>query len=214
MSKIISIIIISSVISNISFSQSIIYLKSDIGYFLSHSDNKLPITENNDFKFSWGIKTGYIYQLNDDYNLLAEVGYFSAKDNNIMEFTVVDQFGTHKYSFDLSQYSFPLDFSIIKKLNESIGIGIGLSFDGINRTIVMNFPTPINIRKDKINILGVGGNFLFQINYPLNKELTFISDFSIRYIRGIWYSEKGRNLENFNYNFWKSSISVGIGFNL
>ncbi|MHB1688764.1 MAG: hypothetical protein ACYCVH_15530 [Ignavibacteriaceae bacterium] len=203
--------------SDLSYSQNCIALKGNIGYFITNTDNTLPVTDSKNIKYGWGSTIGYEHQLTKNYSILIEPGYYSAKVNDASKFILYGpQSGVFNYSVDLSQNSLPIDISLLRKLNEFIEIGIGLSLEGINHNLTINLPINRGSFEDRINIFAMGGNIVFQLYYPIPslKRIFFIGDLKLRYLKSIWESENGRNLENYNYNYLQSIINIGVGYNI
>ena len=207
---IISVIIIAS--NTISYSQNSIYVNGTVGYFIYHYDNTLLITENKNLGLGLGINGGFIHSLNEDYNLIFETGYYYSTVKDASIYTMVGEFNSYSFHYDLTQYSFPFDITISKNISNYVNVGLGLSVEGINRTIKTILPSNLGIEYDKINLFALGANGLAQFRLPLDRSetISILGNIKIRYLYSIWEGSGNRNLSGYKFKFLQSIFSAGI----
>ena len=203
-------------ISNLSYAQNSVYVMGTIGDFIYHYDNSLPITQDKNLSFGFGTNIGLIHNLNTEYKVILETGYYFSKANDVSTVTSYTQFDALKFNFDLSQYSFPFDITISKNIFEYCDVGIGLSFEGINHIITTNQPLNREPLKDKINIFALGANGLIQFRLPIADDgrISILSNLKLRYLYSVWKIGGERKLNDYNFNFLQSNIEIGICYNL
>ncbi|MBK7103701.1 MAG: hypothetical protein IPH62_00240 [Ignavibacteriae bacterium] len=201
---------------NISYAQNSIYVNGTVGNFVYHYDNSLPITQDKNLNYGFGTNIGVIHNLNTEYKLILETGYYFSKASDVSTVTYFTQFDALKYDFDLTQYSFPFDITISKNLLEHFDVGLGLSFEGINHTITTNQPFNREPLEDKINLFALGANGLVQFRLPFADDgrISILSNLRLRYLYSVWKIGGERKLNDYNFNFLQSNFSIGICYNL
>jgi hypothetical protein len=203
-------------LSNLSYAQNSVYVTGTVGDFLYHYDNSLPITQDKKLSFGFGTNIGLIHNLNTEYKLILETGYYFSKANNVSTVTYYTQFDALKFDFDLTQYSFPFDLTISRNIFDCLDAGIGLSFEGINHTITTNQPLNREPLEDKINMFALGANVLIQFRLPIADDgrISILSNLKLRYLYSVWKIGGKRKLNDYNFNFLQSNVAIGICYKL
>ncbi len=196
--------------STVLLSQTIVVIQPDIGYFLYHSDNSLPITNKADLDLNYGMSMGVQFGLNEKSVCLIRFSYcYANKTLEVWKQRRVDEFGNileeWQYSNKLVQQSFPIDISLLYRFNETIYIGGGPSVAGSNHAIIFQ-------KEDKFNSFGIGANLIIQkyISLTQSGSLNLVLDGTLRYIKSIKHFNDERDLSNYNLDFLQLQVSIGI----
>ncbi len=197
-----------------------LHLSGNLGMFLYHADNSLPITEDGDLKTTFGLSLGYEFPFNEKYDLQIDCGYFRSS-TGAMDWEVTDEYGnpTGIETITLTHQSYPVDVCFTKMKNEEFDYGFGPSFVGTTRTLYCEFDVPYQNEKvemkDRLASLGVGAIGFFRYNIPLGTSQKHSLFYSLksRLITTIWFHEADRQLSDYNLNYIQIEFSVGLKFN-
>lgn len=205
MNRFITILLI-TVSSNIVHSQTRFIIQPNIGYFLYHSDNSLPITEEADLGLNYGMGVGYQFALAEKLLGIVRLSYCYGSQT-IYVAHYIDFHGniTGGFSNKLVQQTFPIDMSLLYRYNETIYIGGGPSIAGLNHAIIFE-------KEDKFNSFGIGANLILQkyISLAQGGSLNLVLDGTLRYIKSIKHYANGRDLSNYDLDFLQLQVSVGL----
>jgi hypothetical protein len=191
---------------NIVFSQTGLILQPNIGYFVFHSDNSLPITEEADLGLNYGMGIGYHFGISEKLLGMARL-FYCYGSQTIYVTKYADYYGniTKEVPNKLIQKSFPIDISLLYQYNETIYVGGGTSIAGSNHAIIFQ-------KQDKFNSLGIGANLIIQKYISLNSSgsLNLLLDSTLRYIKSIKHYANGRDLSNYDLDFLQLQVSIGL----
>jgi hypothetical protein len=205
--------------SSHTMSQSLVSSSGEFGYFLHHSENSLPITENNKFVFHYGANIGLVTALTSEYNILVDIGYFQADVDRLFDFnfsTLSNPNIITTQSAKLIQRSFPVDFSISPNSASVLNYALGISFVYTNREMNLPYKYQDDPFVDKFNSFGIGVNLILRATYPLfgSDKFKLLCSSKFRYIHSILYESKGRDLSGYELNYFQTIISLGIEYQI
>jgi len=210
MNKRVGILILFSIIS-FGYPQTDYYFNYNLGYFIQHSENSMPITYQDDFQRSTGFSGGIDYPITNGKYLQINFGYSSAKLPYIQD--VLNSNGellyTKKYG-ELTEEAYPLDIRLFISKTKMTGFGYGLTIIGTNHSLVLDRISGSKFR-DIFNSTGLGINGIWRLSYGRYHPTYLISDIILRYVKAIRFNGGHRDFSNYNYNYLQISVSLGIG---
>jgi hypothetical protein len=199
------------------FSQNYVYSTIEFGSYLSHSDNELQITKDNDLSSSNGFNIGIQIKVYKKIKLQIEGGYFKSNAKDIISISAFDTSSMQDISerAELNILAFPIDLAIIPYSNSWLAVGIGPSIVFINRALTVDFKEPVGKFEDRLNSVGLGYNFFANVyfspfemysNFKLNAGIKF------RFIDSISLTKDGRDLSNYSLDFNQRIIFFGFSY--
>jgi len=209
MKSILFTILIVIVFINCVHSQNQVSIRPIIGVYIYNSDNASKVMGEKNFLIQYGFGFNYESENVLDYNLQIEYSFLFSKRDNTLEFVKGGPEPTGYFYTDVSLYNHNLDFSLKDDLLEWLSIGIGPTLSVVNRSV------EIEGFEDRLASFCLGINGLLQIVIPfsdISKDWFFTGSAKIRYLHGIWYDKKGRNLDDYSQNYLTSNFSIGLGY--
>lgn len=194
-----------------SIAQSQIKLSPSVGIFIYNSENPLKITDDSNFLLNYGIEASYLNQTLFNYNIQLDYSYIYASNNGALEFVRTSGFDIGTSYVDASLSFHTLDVLLKNKLSEKIFYGIGPSFSIVNRSIVYNKES----FEDRLASFNIGLSGTIDMITPTSDNSTkwyFYYGIKLRYLYGLFYDEKGRDLSNYNQHFLTLNLLIGLSY--
>lgn len=195
-------------------------IAGNVGYFLKHSDNKLPITKNRNLGLNYGFYTIYSFQLKRYKNLYLEfcLGLNQSK-SNAYKMTVIDGDDISQFPIVLTQQSFPVDINGIFYTNKNFDIGFGASVVGLRRCISLKIKEdffsidPVRNFHDQLFSIGLGANLIIKVKHPFLKlfSIAIYNDIKVSFVKSIWFDKNGRDLNDFSYDYVTIELLLRTG---
>ncbi len=204
-------LIIVTICSN-SIAQSQIKLNPSFGIFIYNSENPLNITEGNNFLLNYGFEVSYINQNLFNQNVQLDYSFIYANVNAI-EIVRTSGFdiGTSYVEASLSFHT--IDILLKNKLSDKLFYGLGPSLSLVNKSI---FYDKENF-EDRLASFNIGISGTIDMITPVSDSSTkwyFYYGIKLRYLYGLFYDEKGRDLSNYNQHFLTLNILIGLSYSL
>lgn len=203
-------IIIMILFSN-SMAQNQIRFTPSLGIFIYNSENPLKITEDNNYILNYGFEVSYINQNLFNHNIQLDYSYIYAGVNGALEFVRTSGFDIGTSYVDASLSFHIIDVLLKNKLSDNLFYGVGPSFSLVNKSIYYdkeNF-------EDRLASFNIGLTGTIDIISALNDDSTnwyFYSGIKLRYLYGLYYDEKGRDLSNYSQHFLTLNLLVGLSY--
>lgn len=174
-------------------------------YFLYHSENSAPITQEENFRFQYGISGTFRFNFQDEYPVLISYG-LSRNRTTIKEFQFTDEQGflLGKANSHLTYWNLPLDISYLFKESERVYLGGGLSGEAsLRRAQVESLIDDITTNYLIGAHLSAGLNILKSTS-----DRYFGPDLKVRYLRRFYTIGFERQTDKFNL----SHLTIQLGF--
>ncbi len=196
-----------------SIAQNRIKLSPSVGIFIYNSENPLKITDDSNFLLNYGIEASYLNQTLFNYNIQLDYSYIYASNNGALEFVRTSGFDIGTSYVDASLSFHTVDILLKNKLSKKLFYGIGPSFSIVNRNI---FYEKENF-KDRLASFNIGLSGTIDMITPVSDSSTnwyWYYGIKLRYLYGLFYDDKGRDLSNYSQHFLTLNILIGLGYSL
>ena len=194
-----------------SIAQNQIRLSPSVGIFIYNSENPLKITDDSNFLLNYGIEASYLIQSLFNFNIQLDYSYIYASNNGALEFVRTSGFDIGTSYVDASLSFHTLDVLLKNKLSEKIFYGIGPSFSIVNRYIFYNKEN----FEDRLASFNIGLSGTIDMITPISDNSTkwyFYYGIKLKYLYGLFYDEKGRDLSNYNQHFLTLNLLIGLSY--
>ena len=196
-----------------SIAQNQIKLSPSVGIFIYNSENPFKITDNHNFLLNYGFEVSYINRTLFNYNIQLDYSYIYASANGALEFVRTSGFDIGTSYVDASLSFHTLDVLLENELSEKIFYGIGPSFSIVNKYIFYDKES----FEDRLASFNIGLSATIDMITPLSDSSTnwyFYGGIKLRYLYGLFYDEKGRDLSNYNQHFLTLNLLIGLSYSL
>jgi hypothetical protein len=208
--QIVSIIVI---FFSYSIAQSQIRLSPSVGIFIYNSENSLKITDDGNFLLNYGMELSYLNHTLFNQRIQLDYSFIYAANNGALEFVRTTGFDIGTSYVDASLSFHTVDILLKNELSEKLFYGIGPSFSIVNRNI---FYDKENF-EDRLASFNIGLSGTIDMITPISDSSTkwyFYYGIKLRYLYGLFYDEKGRDLSNYYQHFLTLNLLVGISYSL
>ncbi|NUN70939.1 MAG: hypothetical protein HUU02_14660 [Bacteroidetes bacterium] len=201
------------------FSQTTIFSSGDAGYFLYHSDNLLPITEDEDISFHYGGSVGVEMPLSEDFMVRMEAAFFRTGTTTLFDNILIaspPSFTITTRSATLVQRTFPVDISLSPRTAAGLSYAAGISFAYTNRRTEFPFQSGMDPFIDAFNSFGIGVNGSIRSMFAVDDDGRFLlfGALKLRYIHTVLYEGNGRDLSGYTLEYFHGHCSVGLAWRL
>lgn len=209
------IIIITFVLLPNTLAQNQIKINPSIGIFIYNSDNSLKIMERGKYILNYGFEISYINKNLFGKYIQFDYSYIYEGVDETSEFikTGTDNPTPNGVFYSDVSLSFnTLDFLLKNELSKDLFIGLGPSLSIVNKSI--NFAQ--DNFEDRLVSFNIGLSVTLDKIIPLNENSTnwyLNGGIKLRYLFGLYYDDKGRDLSNYNQEFFTLNILFGLGYN-
>lgn len=186
----------------------------NIGYYLYHSDNHLPVTRDENLIVSYGIGAGWEFSLKDRLRAQIELTYFRTDLPEAYRSVVYDDQGRELGNvkiYMLHQFV-SIDASVVKTLNNGLTLGAGPSLTNCNRRTFS--PRMLGMKAwpkdDAFNVLGIGLQAFARAG--LNTSQSIFAACKFRLNTALIKFENGRDLSGYSADFIHVQLSLGYAF--
>ncbi|HSW54328.1 MAG TPA: hypothetical protein VLH59_04500 [Ignavibacteriaceae bacterium] len=193
--------------------QNQLKLSPSVGIFIYNSENPLKITDDGNFLLNYGIEVSYLNQNLFNHNIQLDYSFIYAANNGALEFVRTSGFDIGTSYVDASLSFHIIDILLKNELSEILFYGIGPSFSIVNRNI---FYDKENF-EDRLASFNIGLSATIDMITPLSENSTdwnFYGGIKLRYLYGLIYDEKGRDLSNYNQHFLTLNLIIGLSYSL
>jgi len=194
------------------FGQDQLRLGPNVGLFILNSDNFKSVTNSNNFIFYYGFDASYTKE--NWFNKTIQLDYSFLYSKIIAPKNEVrDQIGiiTGDANVDLEQQFNTIDIFTMKRWKSNFHFGYGPSFSIVSRSVLFDY---LDFR-DRLMSLNVGlsgiGFYEQLIDSKSPNHKAYIG-FKLRYLYGLLYDKRGRDLSDYDQHFLQLSLIVGYSF--
>jgi len=207
----IQIIIIVCLLVSISFAQNQVKVNPSVGLFLYNSENSLKIMEQVNYILNYGFEVSYLNNNIFGYSLQLDYSYMYSGVDETLEFlrTSGEDIGVSFVDVSLSFNT--IEILLKNNLNDNLFLSIGPAFSLVNRSV---FYDKDNF-EDRLASFNIGLTSTIDMQLPLSddsKDWYFYGGLKLRYLYGLVYDEKGRDLSDYNQHFLTLNLQLGIGY--
>ena len=198
-----------------SSAQNQIKLNPSVGIFIYNSENSLKIMEEGNYILNYGFEISYINQSLFGNYIQFDYSYIYATVNRALEFVRTSEIGPEPIGVsyvDVSLSFNTIDIILKNKLNEKLLYGIGPSFSIVNKSIYYDHKNFV----DRLASFNIGINGTIDTIIPLSDNSTswyVYGGIKLRYLYGLFYDKKGRDLSNYSQHFVTINLLIGLGYN-
>lgn len=201
------------------YGQTMVFSSGDAGYFLHHSDNQLPITENEDLRYLYGGTVGIETPLLNDYTIRIEASFFRADVTKLFNNLFVGNppsFSITTRSATLIQRTVPIDFSISPRSESGLSYAAGISLTYTNRRTEVPYLYSGDPFIDAFNSFGVGVNGSIRSMFAIDEggRLWLYGAVKFRYIHTVVFESNGRDLSGYTLDYLHGQLSAGLAWSL
>lgn len=205
-------------LTSVMWGQTSMQVHVSYGKFLSHSDNEIEITEREKFDKVYGVSVAVQRQLPKRYSLQIEISYYQSSEFEVIAAVATDVTGqgVGENTANLKQESIPLDLTLLFNTGD-LSFGAGASIANIQRILHLESSVPsIGTSEDRLSSVAIGINGLVEYRIPLSsaKTVNLIPALKFRYLNAVWFDEKGRNLDNYEQNYFVGQLVLGLNFKI
>lgn len=205
------IIIVCLLVSN-SFAQSQVKLNPSVGLFLYNSENSLKIMEEGNYILNYGLELSYLNNNIFGYYIQLDYSYIYSGIDGALEFlrTSGEDIGVSYVDVSLSFNT--IEILLRNNLNDKLFLCIGPAFSLVNRSV---FYDKDNF-EDRLASFNIGLTSTLDMQWPFSNDSNywfFYGGIKLRYLFGLIYDEKGRDLSDYNQHFLTLNLQLGIGYN-
>ncbi len=196
------------------YTQNRFTIAPNIGYYLYHSDNHLPVTRNENLIVSYGIGAGYEFSINPKHRALVELTYYRTDLPKAYSSYMYAQPGSELGDATIRMlYQFvSFDASMIKTLNNGLTFGAGPSLTNCNRTTFS--PRAFGVKAwpkdDAFNVWGAGLQGFVRAS--LNANQSIFGTCRLRLNAALIKFGNGRDLSDYRADFIHVQFSLGYAF--
>lgn len=204
--------ILLTVISN-TLAQNQIKITPTLGIFVYNSENPLKITEDNNYLLNYGFEVSYINQNLFNHEIQFDYSYIFSGVDGALEFVRTSGMDIGTSYVDASLSFHTIDVLLKNRLSDNLFYGIGPSFSIVNKSI---FYDKENF-EDRLSSFNIGLSGTIDMTTPLNDSSTnwyFYGGIKLRYLYGLFYDEKGRDLSNYSQHFITLNLLIGLIYSL
>jgi len=195
---------------SISFAQNQVKVNPSVGLFLYNSENSLKIMEQKNYILNYGFEVSYLNNNIFGYYIQVDYSYIYSGIDGALEFLRTnDPIGVSYVDVSLSFNT--IDILLKSKLNDNLFLSIGPAFSFVNRSVFYdrdNF-------EDRLASFNIGLTSTIDMQLPFSddsKDWYFYGVIKLRYLYGLVYDEKGRDLSDYNQHFLTLNLLIGIGY--
>jgi hypothetical protein len=195
------------------FAQNQIRLSPSGGIFIYNSENPLKITDDGNFLLNYGMELSYLNHTLFNHKIQLDYSFIYAANNGALEFVRTSGFDIGTSYVDASLSFHTVDILLKNELSEKLFYGIGPSFSIVNRNI---FYDKENF-EDRLASFNIGLTGTIDMITPISDSSTnwyFYYGIKLRYLYGLFYDEKGRDLSNYSQHFLTLNILIGLSYSL
>lgn len=195
------------------FAQNQIRLSPSGGIFIYNSENPLKITDDGNFLLNYGMELSYLNHTLFNHKIQLDYSFIYAANNGALEFVRTSGFDIGRSYVDASLSFHTVDILLKNELSEKLFYGIGPSFSIVNRNI---FYDKENF-EDRLASFNIGLTGTIDMITPISDSSTnwyFYYGIKLRYLYGLFYDEKGRDLSNYSQHFLTLNILIGLSYSL
>lgn len=210
---IIKIAFISIILFSNSIAQNQLKLSPSIGIFIYNSENPQNITEDNNFLLNYGLEVSYINQNIFKHTIQFDYSFIYSVANGALEFVRTSGFDIGTSYVDASLSFHTIDILLKNRLSNNLSYGVGPSLSLVNRTVSYTKET----FEDRLASFNIGLSGTIDIITPLAEGPSswyFYGGIKLRYLYGLLYDEKGRDLSNYNQHFLTFNAIIGLSYTL
>lgn len=193
-------------------SQNRFFIVPNVGYFIYHSDNDLPLTAKNNLTLSYGLGAGFEFNLNSRFRSMVEIIYYRSDVSKVNRFYITDAMGhpINITNINMCQQVVSVDASLVNPLNNGLIWGWGPAFSNINHTVYSPKSSGKKLWKDDdaFNVWGIGLQAFLRIY--LNEKQSVFAAIKLRCNTALYKLENGRDLSGYDMNFLHAQLTIGL----
>lgn len=197
---------------SISFAQNQVKVNPSAGLFLYNSENALKIMEQGNYILNYGFEVSYLNNNIFGYQIQVDYSYIYSGVDGALEFfrTSGDDIGVSYVDVSLSFNT--IEILLKNNLNDKLFLSIGPAFSFVNRSVFYDKDD----FEDRLASFNIGLSSTIDMQWPFSddsEDWYFYGGIKLRYLYGLIYDEKGRDLSDYNQHFLTLNLQLGIGYN-
>jgi len=195
-----------------SSAQNQVKINPSTGVFIYNSENTLKITEIRNYILNYGFEVSYLNNNIFGYYIQVDYSYIYSGIDGTLEFFSTSGQDIGVFIVDVSLSFNTIEILLKNNLNDNLFLSIGPAFSFVNRSV---FYDKDNF-EDRLASFNIGLTSTLDMQWPFSddsKDWFFYGGIKLRYLYGLIYDEKGRDLSNYNQHFLTLNLQLGIGYN-
>jgi len=195
-----------------SSAQNQVKINPSTGVFIYNSENTLKITEMRNYILNYGFEVSYLNNNIFGYYIQVDYSYIYSGIDGTLEFFSTSGQDIGVFIVDVSLSFNTIEILLKNNLNDNLFLSIGPAFSFVNRSV---FYDKDNF-EDRLASFNIGLTSTLDMQWPFSddsKDWFFYGGIKLRYLYGLIYDEKGRDLSNYNQHFLTLNLQLGIGYN-
>jgi hypothetical protein len=195
-----------------SSAQNQVKINPSAGVFIYNSENTLKITEMRNYILNYGFEVSYLNNNIFGYYIQVDYSHIYSGIDGTLEFFSTSGQDVGVFIVDVSLSFNTIEILLKNNLNDNLFLSIGPAFSFVNRSV---FYDKDNF-EDRLASFNIGLTSTLDMQWPFSddsKDWFFYGGIKLRYLYGLIYDEKGRDLSNYNQHFLTLNLQLGIGYN-
>ncbi|TNE68900.1 hypothetical protein EP331_14890 [bacterium] len=190
--------------------QSQLQVGPNAGLFILNSENFKPITKTGNFIINYGFDISFLKDR--AYNQPIQFDYSFVYSKIVADkIPITDERMVNIGTINLYESLMfnTIDVLFIKEWKKSVSIGHGPSLSIVNRTVKYNRSD--FFLEDRLMALNVGYAGTAYLQHVIENQKVYVG-LKVRYLYGLLYDARGRNLSDYNQHFITLSLMAGMTY--